>query len=172
MKNYTLLTFNEIESTSNLLKEHYSSLPHFTFVKTNYQLKGRGQYERTWISNRDENVLFSILLKDLKIGSITYLKKWIIEGLSTLLHIYGVASEFREPNDIFVNDLKISGILFETRSFEDNLDYVVIGIGLNVNQVKFPNVLATSMKLTLKETLNVEKVFNQLIDVLINSYQL
>jgi biotin-(acetyl-CoA carboxylase) ligase len=62
MMSYTLFSFDEIKSTSDLLKEHFSSFSHFTIIKTNYQYKGRGQYERTWTSNRNENILFSLLL--------------------------------------------------------------------------------------------------------------
>lgn len=168
--NYTLLAFDELESTSDLLKEHFSSFSHFTIVKTNYQNKGRGQREKLWASNKDENILFSILLKDLDILQMDNLKQWTIESIINFLKTYNLDAEFREPNDIYIGADKISGILIESRSTKSHLNYVVIGVGININQLDFEGFKATSMKKLLKKTFDIEEMFENLLKILLNKY--
>lgn len=170
MIDYTLLTFDEVSSTSDLLKEHFSSFPNFTFLRANHQTKGRGQYERVWSSEKDQNILFSILLKDIDIKHIQALKKWIIHSISTLLKSYQIETRFKEPNDIYANNLKICGILFETRSYENRLDYIVIGIGLNVNQIEFSSFQATSMRDIRQQQFNLDYVFDELLQLLVHTF--
>ena len=172
MTNYTILSFDEISSTSDLLKEHFSSFSHFTIIKSKYQSQGRGQFDRIWESNKDENLLFSILLKDLEVSHLAYLKQWIIYGLQKVLKSYGVSSRFREPNDIYVNDQKICGILFETRTQHEMFTYVVIGIGLNVNQSDFEGLNATSIKNQIKKEVNQDQLFESLLNILLETYKL
>src|SRR5690554_3726101 len=107
MINYTILSFDEVTSTSDILKEHFSSFSDFTIIKSNHQTKGRGQFDRSWTSNKDENLLFSILLKDLSINHIEYLKNWIVKSLFELFHAHQMTVSFKEPNDIYVDDKKI-----------------------------------------------------------------
>ncbi len=172
MINYTLLSFDKITSTSDLLKEHFSSFSHFTIIKTNHQIHGRGQYDRVWVSNPNENILFSILLKDLDINQMDELKQWIIESISMLLKKYKLNPRFKQPNDIYINDQKICGILFESRTTQKLLDYVVIGVGLNVNQVDFFDIEASSMKNELNMTFDLQKLFDELLDILLNTYKI
>lgn len=170
MINYTLLSFDETTSTSDLLKEHFSSFSHFTIIKTNYQTQGRGQYDRTWSSNPNENILFSILLKDLDVDQMDVLKQWIIDSISEFLESFDLNPQFKMPNDIYVDNQKICGILFESRTTHKLLDYVVIGIGLNVNQVDFKDLDATSMKKNLNQSFVIESLFDDLLKILIKNY--
>jgi biotin-[acetyl-CoA-carboxylase] ligase BirA-like protein len=172
MMSYTLLSFDEIKSTSDLLKEHFSSFSHFTIIKTNYQYKGRGQYERTWTSNRNENILFSLLLKDLHIKHIDDLKQWMIESIIGFLKSHQLNPVFKKPNDIYINNQKICGILFETRTLNETLEYVIIGVGLNVNQENFQALNATSMKKILKQTFNIQTLFDELLNMMITTYKI
>lgn len=170
MINYTLLSFDKMISTSDLLKEHFSSFSHFTVIKTNYQTQGRGQYERTWSSNPNENILFSILLKDLNVNQMDYLKQWIANSIIEFLRSFDLHPQFKQPNDIYVDNKKICGILFESRTTHKLLDYVVIGIGINVNQVDFKELEATSMKNSLNECFNIDVLFNQLLKIVLTNY--
>lgn len=163
---FTLLEFDEVVSTSSLLKEHYASLPHFTIIRTNYQTGGRGQFDRLWDAEKDKNVLMSLLLKDLKMNQIEPLKKIIVDTILHVLSIYGIESFFKSPNDIYVGHDKICGILIETKSSDDHLDYVVVGIGLNINQQTFGPYPATSMSLLLNREIEVKQVFNKVINQL------
>ncbi|MCR3906383.1 MAG: biotin--[acetyl-CoA-carboxylase] ligase [Tenericutes bacterium] len=171
MISYTLLEFDTLTSTSDFLKENYSYFPHMTLIKASFQSQGRGQYDRTWESNPNENLLFSILLKDINVSKAYEIKLWVMETLVQHLQNQGINVYFKEPNDLYVGDKKICGILIETKSSENNFDYVVIGIGLNINQTEFKNFDATSIKNELHQSIDIKKHFNQLLNLLVNQYE-
>ena len=84
-----------------------------------------------------------------------------IKETLTKLDLRGVKVKW--PNDIYINDKKISGILIESQIFNKKIKQVVIGIGLNINQNNFDDLNATSI---LKETGNesdIKHVRNLLI---------
>lgn len=140
--------FEEIDSTSSYLIKEHNNLENFTFVSTNYQSKGKGRENRQWISVSSTNLLFSFLLKDKALikeyGSISLLCASIIAEYFISIGIKGV--QIKWPNDIYINGKKAVGILLEGNVEE----YLVIGIGINVNQKEFPDNLhhpATSLLL-------------------------
>ena len=100
------------------------------------------------------------------------LKQWIIDSISTLLKNYNLNPQFKQPNDIYINNQKICGILFESRTTYKLLDYVVIGIGLNVNQVEFNDLKATSIKKELNTTFDLQILFDELLEILLNTYKI
>ncbi len=81
MISYTLLEFEELDSTSNFLKENQTYFPNMTIIKTNHQTQGRGQFDRQWESKAGENLLFSILLKDIDVSKTYDIKRWITSVL-------------------------------------------------------------------------------------------
>ena len=163
LRNIYLVDFNVIDSTNNYLKDNYYKLPNYTFVRTNYQTSGRGQFQRVWESNKNDNLLFSILLKDMKISSLYKIKELITEVLLSLLKKYNINGTFVEPNDIYVDNDKILGILIETKVELNLLKYIVIGIGVNVNQTSFNVLNSTSMKQLRKKKISINKLYNDFI---------
>src|SRR5690554_1000858 len=170
MAKIKLIEFKEIDSTNDYLKKHYETLPAFTVVRTDYQKKGRGQFERRWHSARGRNVLCSLLLKDVPLKQIIPIKEWIKSSIFQTLGSYGLDCYFKEPNDVYVDDKKICGILIETKGSGNKFDYVIIGIGLNVNQVFFTGYKATSLHLLNKKTYPVRSVFSKLVANLLENY--
>jgi BirA family biotin operon repressor/biotin-[acetyl-CoA-carboxylase] ligase len=170
MISYTLLEFDSLESTSDFLKENHSYFPHMTFIRSNYQTKGRGQFDRIWDSNKSENLLFSILLKDFILNPID-IKRWVMESLISFVQSFKLIPYFKEPNDIYVEDQKICGILIETKTNGKEYDYVIVGIGLNVNQMHFDKLNATSIKLLTKTDFHVKDVFTKLLNQLTSDYK-
>lgn len=156
-----------VDSTNNYLKQNYQSLKNNTFVRTNFQTEGYGQFDRVWESEKDANILFSVLYKDLKLNDLNNLKEAIINALLSFLKTLKVAATFVEPNDIYVNNKKILGILIETKIANSNLEYVIIGVGINVNQTKFETKLATSIKLETNESHNINNLYQSLIKEII-----
>ena len=130
--------FDEIDSTNTYLKNHYEQLEDMTFVSANLQTAGRGRKGRTWLSNKGENLMFSLLIKDSEMyrhySSLSVISAYtIIEVLKE----YGVDNlSFKWPNDVYVDGKKICGILLEAISRED-LECLIIGVGINVNQKQF-----------------------------------
>lgn len=167
MYNMEVITFDQITSTNDYLKENYLKYNSYTFVKTNYQTKGRGQFNRTWLSTKDKNLLFSLLLKDIKINDIIKIKDTITNSLLTFLINHNIKGVFKEPNDILIDNEKILGILIETKTLDkEKFGYVVIGIGININQTKFNNLNATSFKLLNKINYNIQTLFNEIKNII------
>src|SRR5690606_10436096 len=145
MAKVKLIELKQVNSTNDYLKSKYEELPSFTVVRADYQTAGRGQFDRKWNAARGKNLLFSLLLKDIPFDQIITIKEWIKSSIFQTLGSFGLDVYFKEPNDVYVDDKKICGILIETKSNEKNFDYVIIGIGLNVNQMLFSGFKATSL---------------------------
>ena len=132
---YKTIHFQTIDSTNSYLKENYKQLEDFTFVSTDYQSKGKGRNDRVWSANENENLLFSLLIKDKEvIKEPSFLSLVAAVNVSEIIAKYARNKlEIKWPNDIYINGKKVAGILLEGRLPE----YVVIGIGINVNQKEF-----------------------------------
>ena len=169
--NYHYLHFDEIDSTNNYLKNSYPLLDNFTFVSADYQSKGKGRNDRVWESLKGSNLMFSILIKDPKLIEVsTLLSLMSAVEVSKLLESYNISGvSIKWPNDVLVNDKKICGILLEGQLPH----YVVIGIGLNVNQKEFPDNLrrpASSMANELKKDINLEELKETLFANIVNNF--
>jgi biotin-[acetyl-CoA-carboxylase] ligase BirA-like protein len=168
---YTLLEFTEVDSTSNFLKENHAYFPHMTIIRADHQTGGRGQFDRIWESKPKENILFSILLKNIQFDNMYKIKSWIVTSLMNFLHEHGVYVTFKEPNDLYIDDKKICGILIETQSDYEAFNYAIIGIGLNLNQESFNHPKATSLKIENNRMFDVDAMFNELLQILMKEYQ-
>ena len=129
--------FKEIDSTNTWLKENYRTLEDMTSVSARLQTAGRGRRGRSWES-QEGNLYLSLLLKDEKclrhVDAISTVSAYLI---LKVLEGYGIKDlGIKWPNDIYVKDEKICGILLESVS-TDRLECLIIGIGLNVNQKEF-----------------------------------
>ena len=169
--------FDKIDSTSAFLKCRSFSLRNFTFVSADFQTAGHGRMGRTWISNKDENLLFSLLIKDKKL-----IDNFSSVSLAVATSIFNTLKEFgfddisiKWPNDVYAGGRKICGILLESTSDNGNISSLVVGVGLNVNAKEFNGefiVPPTSMFLQTGEDfpLNIvkKKVYKNLKRDLIN----
>jgi BirA family biotin operon repressor/biotin-[acetyl-CoA-carboxylase] ligase len=108
-------------------------------VSTDYQSAGRGQGTNSWESERGQNLLFSILCHPtwVPVRMQFVLSKCIALALRDTLSALVDNITIKWPNDIYYNDLKICGILIENRLSGGRIKDCVIGVGLNVNQLKF-----------------------------------
>jgi BirA family biotin operon repressor/biotin-[acetyl-CoA-carboxylase] ligase len=89
--------------------------------------------------------------------------------LHKLLLRFGIEAEIKWPNDIYVQNQKMAGILIENQLEGKRISWVIAGIGLNVNQQSFHQANATSMKNVLDVNLQVKTVLKELMD-LFNGY--
>lgn len=128
-----IIEFEQIDSTNEYIKRNIGELNHFTVVQSQYQSKGKGRNGHVWHSTKGENILLSFLIKDsIQPNMIHHYTQIAALSVIQLLQEYQVSALIKWPNDIFVNDQKIAGILVEA-VFQDTIQGVVIGIGLNVN---------------------------------------
>lgn len=167
-----IIHFESIDSTNTYLKNNYQNLENFTFVSANNQSQGRGRNNRKWESN-DLNLLFSLLIKESNyfnfINSIS-----IVSAYSVLqvLKEYGLNNlSIKWPNDIYCDGKKICGILLEAISKTD-IDCLIIGVGLNVNQKEFAGDYIhepTSMINQLNREVDIEELKNDIYQKLISN---
>ena len=118
------------------------------------QTEGKGQRGKTWLSNPGENITFSVVIRPQQCFQN---KLYVFNAFITLVcrdfisRILKLDVQIKWPNDLFINDRKSGGILIENRYVGDYWKWAIVGIGINVNQVHFPENLfeATSFKNSL-----------------------
>jgi BirA family biotin operon repressor/biotin-[acetyl-CoA-carboxylase] ligase len=136
-----LLFFENLPSTNtytaDLLKKN--TLSEGTIVYTNFQQSGRGHSKNTWESEDGKNLLISIVLfpSFLKPEDQFYLSISVSLGICDFLNRYIPHYSIKWPNDIYVNNDKIAGILIESTITGNIIESAIAGIGLNINQEKF-----------------------------------
>ncbi|MBK7133315.1 MAG: biotin--[acetyl-CoA-carboxylase] ligase [Bacteroidales bacterium] len=122
-----------------------------TVIYTNYQSAGRGYAGNGWESEDGKNLLFSILLYPTVVNPADQfiISMAISLGICDFLESHIPVCRVKWPNDIYVNNDKIAGILIENTIMGNMLEDSVAGIGLNLNQVKFlsdaPNPVSLKM---------------------------
>ena len=161
---YEIIKVNSIPSTNLFLKENYDDFNEFTVLICENQSEGRGRMGRVWFSSED-NIALSILLKPDNYVNISNISLVVGASVYNTLNRY-VKCSIKWPNDIIVNDKKICGILLEAISSSE-IEAVIVGIGINVNQVKFDEDIknkATSLKLELNKDFDKDEIINSLIN--------
>lgn len=144
---WKITVLEEVGSTSDWLKQNAATLPVGAVVLAESQTAGRGRRENRWIAPRGKDLMFSLLLKP-----EAPLEKWPrITTLAALGICKAIEAELplqpriKWPNDIYLSDRKVSGLLAETVTTREGMR-IVLGIGLNVNALDFPPELnATSL---------------------------
>ena len=165
------IKFNTIISTNDYLKSYakFHHLENFFCIRADEQTKGKGQRSNIWKSECCKNILVSffvryqipvakqfLLNQIVSIAVVEFLEKFNIKGL-----------QIKYPNDILSGRKKISGILIENIIFKDKIKQSIIGIGLNVNQTDFDNLIfAVSMKNLTNQDYNLDVLTNELKEIL------
>lgn len=160
----------QTDSTNTLLRRvPTDELVHGTVLLADRQLKGRGQFQREWLSEPFRNLTFTVGLKPAATRAPSLITPSAALAVVTVLNEeWGDRFYIKWPNDIMVEGRKLGGILTECVFNGSRLDRVLIGIGLNVNQTRFPEPFrnrATSLKLeTGGETLQRERLLTRLLE--------
>ncbi len=166
-----IIYFQEIDSTNEYAKRIAMEEEEGTLIIADVQRKGHGRRSREWASPRG-GIWMSVILKPdvhprhlikiVFVGAVA-----VVEALEAL----GVEARIKWPNDILVNGKKICGILAEGKYSESKVDYIILGVGLNINVDKdaLPPE-ATSLKEILGVELPLMDVFKVLIGKLEHWY--
>tara|TARA_B110000037_G_scaffold93151_1_gene109698 strand:- start:1709 stop:2452 length:744 start_codon:yes stop_codon:yes gene_type:complete len=161
--------FSSLYSTNNWLLDMLKTaeLPNGLIVSAGFQESGRGMVNTVWESERNQNVLLSLLLKNLPIdvSDQFVLNKAVAIGVLNYLKSVGIAAEIKWPNDIVVNHNKIAGTLIQNTLIGKRIKNTVVGIGLNVNQTFFSDFKrkATSIGLEKENTSNLQLTINNML---------
>ena len=128
-----MILLDEVGSTNTYAKEHFDELADGTLVAARCQTAGRGRLERKWLSKKDCDITASMVFKNLDSG----FHAGVICGLAVLRLIReyapGKLSFLKWPNDVYIRERKICGILSEGIISGGRLAGVVCGMGVNIN---------------------------------------
>ena len=163
----------EVDSTNNWLKAAVAEEAawlreeRIPVVWTGFQTAGRGQAGNGWESEREKNLLFSVLLRK---PQVPVEKQFLISMLAavalwdTVVETIGDEQQtIKWPNDLYWGDKKLAGMLIENTLAGSEIAYSIIGIGLNINQEQWvgnaPNPI--SMRLITGQSYSPEKVLTR-----------
>ncbi|MFQ3582596.1 MAG: biotin--[acetyl-CoA-carboxylase] ligase [Chloracidobacterium sp.] len=153
----TLRWLSQVDSTNTALKTlARSGATEWTGLCADEQTAGRGQYGRTWHSPAGAGLYLSLLFRpSLTSGQIVHVTTFAGLVIHQVLSLFvGDQSRLaiKAPNDVLLDGRKVAGILVEADWQENTLNFLIIGIGINVNHLSFPDGLrypATSLRLAL-----------------------
>ena len=127
---------------------------HGLLVAADYQSGGKGRRGRSWMTPPGTAIAMSLILRpDLAPDRASMLT--LVTGLAVaeaIRKVTGLPAMLKWPNDVVVDGKKVTGILTELSMKEGEIDYVVIGIGINVNLTEFPEELKDTATSLLLET--------------------
>ena len=167
-KNFIVL--QEVDSTNNYAKQLIVSkaAEEGTVVLAYHQEQGRGQMGNRWESEKDKNLTFSIILyPDFLSAADQFLLSEVISlGIFDFISSQVEGVKIKWPNDMYVGDKKIAGILIENSVMGNSLFSSVAGIGININQNVFlsgaPNPV--SLKQLTGKTYILEELAEKVTD--------
>jgi BirA family biotin operon repressor/biotin-[acetyl-CoA-carboxylase] ligase len=173
-----VIKLDATDSTNDYLRQMIlvNKLTTPTVVWSLFQKKGKGQRGQVWTSQAGENLTFSLYIPNLsryadqlfsinKIDSVCLLE-WLIS-----FQISNITVKW--PNDILSGDKKLAGILVESSVQKSMAKSIIIGMGINVNQIQFPQLPnATSMRLCKAKTYDLNTLLLSVVPKLIEGLTL
>lgn len=128
--------FKELDSTNTYaIKLAQDGAPEGTIVTAETQLKGRGQRQRIWQSPRGKGLYYSLILRP-DIHNDQVFVMTLMAGLAVFDTVrvgYRIIPALKWPNDVLINDKKVAGILTESVWLSNKLEFIVIGVGINLH---------------------------------------
>lgn len=164
-QNLDILIFDEIDSTNTYAKELGKNGSPNTLVIANSQSGGRGRLGRTFISKSNLGIYMSILLRlNISLQDVSKVTCVVGCSIARVLEKY-INDKFylKWVNDIYINNKKICGILTESSINNGQVDYIVIGVGLNLYSQVFPkDVNASSIEDETNVILEKDKIISEI----------
>lgn len=166
---HQIVHLSAVDSTNNYANGQIREVdvPEGTVFLAYDQTAGRGQMKNFWESEPGQNLTFSLVLYPdfLEIRRQFMLSKVVTLGVYSALNKYVGDLKIKWPNDIYVANRKLGGILIENSIMYGLLKSSVIGIGLNVNQLEFlsnaPNPV--SLKMLTNQHFDCESVLTEIL---------
>ncbi len=175
-----LIYLDETDSTNNymqqLLLSKEKEVEEGTLVWTGFQTAGRGQSQNKWESEKDANLLFSMLLypdfipvtEQFLLSQITALG--VVDFLSSFCELNELSIKW--PNDIYWKDKKICGMLIENLLLGRSISHAILGVGINMNQAVFrgdaPNPI--SVRRINGKNYDLKAAANSIRNAILNRY--
>jgi BirA family biotin operon repressor/biotin-[acetyl-CoA-carboxylase] ligase len=171
--------FTEVTSTNDVAKELATKgAKEGTMILAETQTQGKGRLGRRWLSPRG-GIWFSVILRPTIPAKNSYQLTFMaaVAVAKTIRKMFKVDAEVKWPNDILVNERKVCGILTETCTIGDAVDFAVIGVGVNANVdlTSFPKDLrgsVTSLEAEVGGEVERERFLRALLRELENYYRM
>ena len=171
----SIIRLATVDSTNRYMRDNACELwskhgeSGFVVVTARHQTAGRGQRGNTWCSNAGENLLFSILVrpgKALEVKEQFLLSQVVALAMHDAMLHFGIETRLKWPNDIYVGNRKLAGILLELDYTGNMVEQAIIGIGVNVNQEEFPTMdrIPVSMKMLQGHEFILDNVLATILD--------
>ena len=168
-----IIWFESIDSTNKEALRRIDDVNDSTVLAAEYQTAGRGQKGTSWESAPGKNLTFSLILKPdmVKAENQFIISQIAAVAVAEYLRDKSLDLTIKWPNEIYVGNKKIAGILIENFIEGDRLSASIVGIGININQVNFdsdaPNPVSlrqiTNREYDLKE--EMEKLAGIFYDI-------
>ncbi len=164
------------DSTNRVAKElAKEGAPSGTLAAADYQSAGRGRFDRVWSAPEGTAITMSLVLRPEFAPSCAPMLT-LVMGLSVAQAVeqLGMAPQIKWPNDVVVNRKKICGILTEMSLQGDQIDSVVIGVGININIPEFPEDMkdkATSLLLETGKTFDRSAMIGTVLQCFEKNYE-
>ena len=158
------------EIAANMLMQ---GLDEGSVIITDNQTSGKGQRGNLWESDPYLNLTFSLILKPtfLALQNQFQLTQVISISLASVIQsLISKSVKIKWPNDIYVGDQKIAGILIQNNVKGKELEHSIIGLGINVNQVDFLTPRAVSLKAISDKTFDLNNLLSDLIFSISENY--
>lgn len=169
--NWQKIYFEELDSTNRYLKEKATDgVPEGTVIIANRQSAGRGRLGRSFFSPEEKGIYMSALLcPDIPLERAVLITSMAAVAVANAVErVSGMEAKIKWVNDIFLNGKKVCGILTEAgiNAEQGTLDYAVLGIGVNVGKMKFPEELkdiATSVSNECGIPVSKERLIDEIL---------
>lgn len=169
------LHLSEVSSTNDVAKQlaEENLVKQGYVITADYQNTGRGQAGSGWESERGKNIICSLVLNsNIPIEFQLYL------NISMCLAVYDFVKQYcsnadvqiKWPNDVYINDKKVAGILIENSVQGTVIKQSIVGIGVNINQTGFDSHKATSLSAITGLTYKLEECISGLLHHLEHRY--
>ena len=168
LRNYEVKIFDEINSTHIYAKSNVDNLNNNTLVIAKSQTGGIGTHGRVWHTGK-ENIAMTLVYKpNCNISKIENITSKIANSIKlAIFSLYKINLRIKKPNDLTLNNKKICGILTEISTLEENVNYLLISIGFNVNEENFSGELvniATSLKKECNKEFDITEIIINIIE--------
>ena len=177
------IVYYEVTDSTNLRIRQLGDegAPHGTLAVADLQTAGRGRRGRAWDSPAGSSIYMSILLRpdippDRAPMLTLVMALSVAEGIGKCVEPgSGCGVQIKWPNDIIINGKKLAGILTEMSAQIDYIDYVTVGVGINVNLTKFPEEIgktATSLRIECGHTVKRSPLIVAVMERLEENYEI
>lgn len=177
MENNQIIYYKELDSTNTKLRDLAATgAAHGTVVVAKQQTAGRGRSGRSWESPSEGNIYMSLLLRPvMEPEKAPMLTLVMAHSVAKVLKKHGFLDvQIKWPNDLVLSGKKICGILTEMQLNGPEIDYVVVGVGVNVNTASFSAELmekATSLYLEGGKKINQERLIQDIVRTFWEEYE-